>query len=59
MERRAWLLAPVVLLPSATRLAQRVRREPSGPGLNAVLAATAKLGLAYALLLSLGALIQI
>jgi 1,4-dihydroxy-2-naphthoate octaprenyltransferase len=54
-ERRVWLLAPLVLLPWAVRLALRVRREPAGAGLNAVLAATASLGLAFALLLSLGA----
>jgi 1,4-dihydroxy-2-naphthoate octaprenyltransferase len=58
-ERRALLLAPLVLLPWATTLWQRVRREPAGAGLNAVLASTAKLGLAFALLLSLGALVQI
>ena len=58
-ERRAWLLAPFVLLPWAVRLALRVRREPAGAGLNAVLAATANLGLAFAVLLSLGALVQI
>jgi 1,4-dihydroxy-2-naphthoate polyprenyltransferase len=54
-ESRAFLLAPLVLLPWATSLAQRVRREPAGAGLNARLAATAKLGLAFAALLSLGA----
>lgn len=59
LERRALLLAPLVLLPWAATLAQRVRRESAGPGLNAVLAATAKLGLAFAVLLSLGALVQI
>ena len=58
-EQRAWLLAPLVLLPWATSLAQRVRREPAGAGLNAVLGSTARLGLAYALLLSFGALVQI
>jgi 1,4-dihydroxy-2-naphthoate octaprenyltransferase len=52
---QAWLLAPLLLLPWATTLAQRVAREPAGAGLNAVLGATAKLGLAFALLLSLGA----
>jgi 1,4-dihydroxy-2-naphthoate octaprenyltransferase len=55
MEGRAWLLAPLVLLPWATTLAQRVRREPAGPRLNAVLASTAKLGLAFAVLLSVAA----
>ena len=56
-EGRALLLAPLVLLPWATSLAQRVRREPAGAGLNARLAATAKLGLAFAVLLSLGAVL--
>jgi hypothetical protein len=32
-----------------------VRREPAGAGLNAVLASTARLGLAFAALLSLPA----
>lgn len=54
-ERRAGLLAPLVLLPWAVRLALRVQREPAGARLNAALAATAMLGLAFALLLSLGA----
>ena len=49
------LLAPLVLLPWAARLALKVRREPQGEWLNGALAATAKLGLAFALLLSLGA----
>jgi 1,4-dihydroxy-2-naphthoate octaprenyltransferase len=49
------LLAPLALLPWATRLTLKVRREPAGEWLNAALAATAKLGLAFALLLSLGA----
>jgi 1,4-dihydroxy-2-naphthoate polyprenyltransferase len=52
---QAWLLAPLVLLPWATTLAQRVTREPAGAWLNAALGATAKLGLAFAILLSLGA----
>jgi len=55
VEREAWLLAPLALLPWATTLAQRVAREPAGAWLNAALGATAKLGLAFALLLSLGA----
>ena len=49
------LLAPLALLPWATRLTLKVRREPAGEWLNGALAATAKLGLAFALLLSLGA----
>ena len=51
--------APLLLLPWAISLALRVRREPVGVGLNAVLAATASLGLAFAVLLSLGALVQV
>ena len=54
-ERRAWLLAPIVLLPWAVRLALAVRREPGGAWLNAALASTAKLGLVFAALLSLAA----
>jgi 1,4-dihydroxy-2-naphthoate octaprenyltransferase len=50
-----WLLAPLALLPWATVLAQRVAREPAGAWLNDALAATAKLGLAFALLLSVAA----
>jgi 1,4-dihydroxy-2-naphthoate octaprenyltransferase len=49
------LLAPLVLLPWTTRLTLKVRREPQGEWLNGALAATAKLGLTFALLLSLGA----
>jgi len=59
VERNAWLLIPLALLPRATTLAQRVAREPAGAWLNSALASTAKLGLAFALLLSLGALVQI
>jgi 1,4-dihydroxy-2-naphthoate octaprenyltransferase len=54
-QRHAWLLAPLVLLPWAVHLTLRVQRAPAGAGLNGALAATAKLGLAFALLLSLGA----
>jgi 1,4-dihydroxy-2-naphthoate octaprenyltransferase len=55
LESKAWLLAPLVLLPWATTLSQRVARRPSGAWLNAALGATAKLGLAFSVLLSLGA----
>jgi 1,4-dihydroxy-2-naphthoate octaprenyltransferase len=51
--------APIILLPWALALALRVRRAPSGAGLNAVLASTASLGLAFAVLLCLGALVQV
>jgi 1,4-dihydroxy-2-naphthoate polyprenyltransferase len=54
-ERSAWLLAPLALLPWATSLCLRVRREPAGVWLNAALASTARLGLAFAALLSFAA----
>ena len=59
LERKAWLLAPLVLLPWVTTLSQRIGREPVGAWLNGALAATAKLGLAFAALLVLGALVEI
>jgi 1,4-dihydroxy-2-naphthoate octaprenyltransferase len=49
------LYEPLLLLPWASLLARRVWREPGGRGLNRVLAASARLGLAFALLLSLAA----
>jgi len=55
LEGRALLLAPLVLLPWGMALARRVRREPRGAWLNAALATTARLGLAFAVLLSLAA----
>jgi 1,4-dihydroxy-2-naphthoate octaprenyltransferase len=54
-ESSAALLAPFVLLPWIVRLVTRVQRKPAGAWLNSALATTAKLGLAFALLLSLGA----
>jgi 1,4-dihydroxy-2-naphthoate octaprenyltransferase len=54
-ERSAGLLAPLVLVPWVMRLVARVRREPAGAWLNGALATTAKLGLAFSLLLSVGA----
>ena len=54
-REQPWLLAPLVLLPWAATLAGRVARAPAGVWLNDALGATAKLGLAFALLLSLGA----
>jgi 1,4-dihydroxy-2-naphthoate polyprenyltransferase len=54
-EGRSGLLAPLVLLPWAVRLYLRVRRTPAGAWLNGALASTAKLGLGFAVLLSLGA----
>ena len=54
-EARMGLLAPLLLLPWATLLYFRVRRSPAGGWLNNALASTAKLGLVFAILLSLGA----
>jgi len=53
-EARVGLLAPLLLLPWAVRLYLRVRRTPSGAWLNGALASTAKLGLVFAILLSVG-----
>jgi 1,4-dihydroxy-2-naphthoate octaprenyltransferase len=53
-EERIGLLAPLLLLPWAVRLYLRVRRAPSGAWLNGALASTAKLGLVFAILLSVG-----
>jgi 1,4-dihydroxy-2-naphthoate octaprenyltransferase len=55
LEGGTGLLAPLLLLPWALLLYLRVRRTPSGTWLNGALASTAKLGLAFAILLSLGA----
>jgi len=54
-EGLALLLAPVILLPWGALLAHRVWRRPAGAWLNAALGATAKLGLVFAVLLSLAA----
>jgi 1,4-dihydroxy-2-naphthoate octaprenyltransferase len=54
-ESRPWLLLPLALLPWATLLAQRIGREPAGAWLNRALGSTAKLGLAFAVLLALAA----
>ncbi len=39
-EQRAWLLAPLVLLPWTTGLALQIQRNPAGAWLNSALAAT-------------------
>jgi len=46
----SWIV--LLALPWALRLLKRLRAEPIGPGLNPILADTAKLQLAYSLLLS-------
>ncbi len=49
-----WLVTlPLISLPLAIRLIRRFRREAPGPVFNAILAATAGLQLAFALLLTL------
>jgi len=53
-EERIGLLVPLLLLPWAVRLYLRVRQTPSGAWLNGALASTAKLGLLFAVLLSVG-----
>jgi len=53
-EGRGGLLAPLLLLPWATRLAVQVHRAPAGAWLNGALASTAKLGLLFTVLLSAG-----
>jgi len=55
VEGRAVFLAPLALLPWTLRLAARIARQPAGTWLNGALAATAKLGLAFAVILSLAA----
>jgi len=52
----AWVLLPVVTLPLAARLARTVRAHVDGPTLNAALAQTGMLQLAFCVLLSVGIL---
>jgi 1,4-dihydroxy-2-naphthoate octaprenyltransferase len=54
-EGRVLFLAPLALLPWTLRLSAQIRRQPAGAWLNGALAATAKLGLAFAVILSLAA----
>src|SRR5947208_1276992 len=51
-----WVLLPVVTLPLAARLARTVRARVDGPTLNAALARTGMLQLAFCVLLSVGIL---
>jgi 1,4-dihydroxy-2-naphthoate polyprenyltransferase len=51
-----WVLAPVLTLPLAARLARTVRSRVDGPSLNAALARTGMLQLAFCVLLSAGIL---
>jgi 1,4-dihydroxy-2-naphthoate octaprenyltransferase len=52
----AWVLLPVLTLPLAARLARTVRAHVDGPTLNAALARTGMLQLAFCVLLSAGIL---
>jgi 1,4-dihydroxy-2-naphthoate polyprenyltransferase len=52
----AWVLLPVLTLPLAARLARTVRARVDGPTLNAALARTGMLQLAFCVLLSVGIL---
>lgn len=49
-----WVLLPLATLPLALRLAATVTRATGGPALNAALAGTAQLCLAFSLLFALG-----
>jgi 1,4-dihydroxy-2-naphthoate octaprenyltransferase len=51
-----WVLLPVLTLPLAARLARTVRAHVDGPTLNAALARTGMLQLAFCVLLSAGIL---
>jgi 1,4-dihydroxy-2-naphthoate octaprenyltransferase len=52
----AWVLLPVLTIPLAARLARTVRAHVDGPTLNAALARTGMLQLAFCVLLSVGIL---
>ncbi len=53
-ERSFWIWLPILTLPRACALANRVYCSTDGPMLNQALAGTAQLGLFYSLLLALG-----
>ncbi len=53
-DRSPFVLLPLVTLPTACRLLDRVFRNADGPTLNAALGGTAQLGLLYSLLLAVG-----
>jgi 1,4-dihydroxy-2-naphthoate polyprenyltransferase len=52
----AWVLLPILTVPLAARLARTVRAHVDGPTLNAALARTGMLQLAFCVLLSVGIL---
>ncbi len=53
-ERSLWVWLPLLTLPRACQLLDRVFRNTDGPTLNAALGATAQLGMIYSLLLAAG-----
>ncbi len=53
-ERSLWVWLPLLTLPRACQLLDRVFRNSDGPTLNAALGATAQLGMIYCLLLAAG-----
>ncbi|MBX5442191.1 MAG: 1,4-dihydroxy-2-naphthoate polyprenyltransferase [Solirubrobacteraceae bacterium] len=54
----AWVLAPLLTVPLAVRLARVVRTRTDGPSLNGALAGTGQLQLAFCVLLSAGILLS-
>jgi 1,4-dihydroxy-2-naphthoate octaprenyltransferase len=57
-DLKAWVLLPVLTLPLALRLNAEVSRRTDGPSLNAALARTGMLQLAFCILLSAGILLS-
>jgi 1,4-dihydroxy-2-naphthoate octaprenyltransferase len=57
-KEEAWVLLPVLTLPLAFRLTGEVSRRTDGPSLNAALARTGLLQLAFCVLLSAGVLLS-
>jgi 1,4-dihydroxy-2-naphthoate octaprenyltransferase len=53
-ERSVWIWLPLLTLPQACRLVDRVFQNTDGPTLNQALSATAQLGMIYSLLLAIG-----
>ena len=58
VEARAWLAAPLVLLPMARRLQADFVNAPGGPAFNVLLFRTVKLELAFGAAMAAGALLQ-
>lgn len=58
IDARAWLAAPLLLLPMARRLQADFVNAPAGPAFNLILFRTVKLELAFGAALCAGAMIQ-